>query len=176
MCFFFLKHPTHTVIREILAHGVWNICMLFFLVLFHIRRYPFLSKCPSGPDMLSAFGPGSGCFFYRSGSGQTRAHLASLLLLCPNTCRPHMYCMKYCYNNYIINILHRLCNRLVCNAYTQALAYSDSWPCRASGRSWSVRSYYKFPMLREKLHFGRVLSVLIFVGMIVGGGSYVWSL
>ncbi len=27
-----------------------------------------------------------------------------------------------------------------------------------------------FPMLREKLHFGRVLSVLIFVGMIVGGG------
>ncbi len=25
-------------------------------------------------------------------------------------------------------------------------------------------------MLREKLHFGRVLYVLIFVGMIVGGG------
>ncbi len=25
-------------------------------------------------------------------------------------------------------------------------------------------------MLREKLHFGRVLSVLIFVGIIVGGG------
>ncbi len=25
----------------------------------------------------------------------------------------------------------------------------------------------------QKLHFGRVLSVLIFVGMIVGGGSYV---
>ncbi len=25
----------------------------------------------------------------------------------------------------------------------------------------------------EKLHFGRVLSVLIFVGMIVGGGIYV---
>ncbi len=27
-------------------------------------------------------------------------------------------------------------------------------------------------MLREKLHFGRVLSVLIFVGMIVGGGIF----
>ncbi len=22
-----------------------------------------------------------------------------------------MYCMKYCYNNYIINIIHCLCNR-----------------------------------------------------------------
>ncbi len=28
-------------------------------------------------------------------------------------------------------------------------------------------SYQKFPMLREKLHFGRVLPVLIFVSMIV---------
>ncbi len=34
----------------------------------------------------------------------------------------------------------------------------------------------KVPMLWEKLHFGSVLSVLIFVGMIVGGGSYVWGL
>ncbi len=33
-------------------------------------------------------------------------------------------------------------------------------------------------MLREKLHFGRVLSELIFVGMIGGGGggSYVLGL
>ncbi len=30
----------------------------------------------------------------------------------------------------------------------------------------------KVPNASEKLHFGRVLSVLIFVGMIVGGGSY----
>ncbi len=36
-------------------------------------------------------------FFDRSGSGQTRAHLASRLLLCPNTRTPHMYCRKYCY-------------------------------------------------------------------------------
>ncbi len=36
-----------------------------------------------------------------------RAHLASRLLLCPNSRTPHMYCMKYCYNNYIINIIHR---------------------------------------------------------------------
>ncbi len=27
-----------------------------------------------------------------------------------------MYCMKYCYNNYIINIIHCLCNRQVRNA------------------------------------------------------------
>ncbi len=55
-------------------------------------------------------------FFDRSGSDRTRAHLASRLLLCPNTHKPHMYCMKYCYNNYTINIIHRLCN-------TYALAY-----------------------------------------------------
>ncbi len=61
--------------------------------------------------------------FDRSGSDQTRAHLASRLLLCPNTCTPHMYCMKYCYNNYIINIIHHLCDKQVRNAYTHALAY-----------------------------------------------------
>ncbi len=70
---------------------------------------------------------GFGLFFFffldRSGSDRTRAHLASRLLLCPNTRTPHMYCMKYCYNNYIINIIHRLCNRKVRNAYTHALAY-----------------------------------------------------
>ncbi len=32
------------------------------------------------------------------------------------------------------------------------------------------------PNASGKAAFGRVLSVLIFVGMIVGGGSYVWSL
>ncbi len=37
----------------------------------------------------------------------------------------------------------------------------------------NILCYKKFPMLWEKLHFDRVLSVLIFVGMIVGGGSYV---
>ncbi len=34
-----------------------------------------------------------------------------------------MYCMKYCYHNYTINIIHRLCNRQVRKAYMQALAY-----------------------------------------------------
>ncbi len=48
---------------------------------------------PMGPDTLSPFGPGSGhflYFFYRSGSGRTRAHLASLFLLCLCTRRAHM--------------------------------------------------------------------------------------
>ncbi len=45
---------------------------------------------PMGPDTLSPFGSGSGrFFFYSSGSDRTRAHLASRLLLCPNTCTPH---------------------------------------------------------------------------------------
>ncbi len=75
-----------------------------------------------------------------------------------------MYYMKYCYNNYIINIIHRLCNRQVRNAYTQVTGVHAELQEKVE---------QKFPMLREKLHFGRVLSVLIFVGMIVGGGSYV---
>ncbi len=62
-------------------------------------------------------------FFTDRARSVTRAHLVSLVLLCPNTCRPHMYCMKYCYNNYIINIIHRLCNTQARNAYTHALAY-----------------------------------------------------
>ncbi len=47
---------------------------------------------PMGLDKLSPFGPGSGVckFVYRSDSGWARAHLASLLLLCPYKRRAHM--------------------------------------------------------------------------------------
>ncbi len=83
-------------------------------------------------------------FFDRSGSDRTRAHLAYRLLLCPNTRKPHMYCMKYCYNNYIINIIHRLCNRQLRNAYTQALAYR-----------WQLT----MQSIREKLERGELLKV-----------------
>ncbi len=58
-----------------------------------------------------------------------RAHLASLLLLCPYTCRAHMAIVWN--TDCIINIIHHLHN-----AYTHALAYR--WPCRASGRIWRV--------------------------------------
>ncbi len=52
-------------------------------------------------------------FFYRSGSGRTRAHLASLFLLCLCTRRAHMAAVWN--TDYIV---HRLRN-----AYMQALAY-----------------------------------------------------
>ncbi len=88
------------------------------------------------------------CFFLqiglRSGSDRTRAHLASRLLLCPNTRTPHMYCMKYCHNNYIINIIHRLCNRQVRNAYMHTLAYG-----------WQLT----MQSIREKLEHGELLKV-----------------
>ncbi len=83
-------------------------------------------------------------FFNRSGSDRTRAHLAYRLLLCPNTRTPHMCCMKYCYNNYIINIIHRLCNRQLRNAYTHALAYR-----------WQLT----MQSFREKLEHGELLKV-----------------
>ncbi len=44
-------------------------------------------------------------------------------IILPKYTARHMYCMKYCYNNYIINIINRLCNRQVRNTYTHALAY-----------------------------------------------------
>ncbi len=83
---------------------------------------------PVGTRHAESIRAGFGTFFFLTdraciGSDRSRAHLASCLLLCPNMCTPHMYCMKYCYNNYIINIIHRLCNRQVHNAYTHALAY-----------------------------------------------------
>ncbi len=45
-------------------------------------------------------------FFYRSCSGRTQAHLASLLLLCSYTRRAHMATVWN--TDYIINIIHRL--------------------------------------------------------------------
>ncbi len=56
-----------------------------------------LEPCKTdGADTLSPFG--IQIFFLTDrAQGQTRAHLASRLLLCPNTCTPHMYCRKYCY-------------------------------------------------------------------------------
>ncbi len=38
---------------------------------------------PSGPDTLCTFGPGSGVFCFLT--DRARSHLASRLLLCPNT-------------------------------------------------------------------------------------------
>ncbi len=75
---------------------------------------------------------------------RARAYLASRLLLCTNTRTPHMYCMKYCYNNYIVNIIHRLCNRQLRNAYTHALAYR-----------WQLT----MQSIREKLERGELLKV-----------------
>ncbi len=56
----------------------------------------------------------------------------------------HVYCMKYCYNNYIINIIHRLCNRQLRNAYMHALAYR-----------WQLT----MQSIREKLERGELLKV-----------------
>ncbi len=55
-----------------------------------------------------------------------------------------MYCMKYCYSNSIINIIHHLCNRQVRNAYTHALAYR-----------WQVTTQ----SIREKLECEELLKV-----------------
>ncbi len=72
------------------------------------------SQChPLHPRGLQAWhaesiraGLGPFFFFYRSGSGRTRAHLAYLLLLCPYTRRAHMATVWI--TDYIINITHRL--------------------------------------------------------------------
>ncbi len=80
-----------------------------------LREYWILKAevevCKSdGADKLSPFGPGSGVytFFYRSDSSWARAHLASLLLLCPYKRRAHMATVWN--TDYIINIIHRLHN------------------------------------------------------------------
>ncbi len=74
----------------------------------------------------------------RLGSGRTWAHLASLLLLCPYTRRAHMATVWN--TDYIINIIHRLRNRLR-NAYTHTLAYR-----------WQLT----MQSIREKLEHGGV--------------------
>ncbi len=116
-CFHRVAACFRCVVLILLCCSMFPLCCVLFplrcsLFLLGHSRGLQARRDPTGPDTLSPFGPGLGhfFFFYRSGLGRTRAHLASLLYLCPYrpTRRAHMATVWN--TDYIINITHRLSN------------------------------------------------------------------